>query len=350
MANAIASASGRFGGRRRSCNPIEQADCRGSLFPLNIPPSPMKNILSLSAGLLMAGSQAGFAGDFSVKEKKGAAITVAYRGKPVVHLVTRNDTASKEAAHETYKVFLQVNDPLDPQRTITKGAGDKFTHHRGIYIGWSKAKIGGKSYDTWHMKGAMRQEFDRLIDWKADDRSATFTAAINWVDGNLVLLTERRTFTVHQPDSNGAFLLDKTSSITAVSGDADLNGDPEHAGCQFRATAEVVKNKSAKYLFPAGAMDQKSVIAARNLPWAAMTFKANGNDYHVQHMSHPSLPRPVRYSAYRDYGRFGSFFVTKIKKGASADFKVRFYISPGAFPDSLIADAKRRYGQYAGGR
>ncbi len=310
----------------------------------------MKNILPFITGALIAGSVPGFAGDFAVTEKKGEAITVTYDGKAVVHLVTRNDRSTKEAAHETYKVFLHVNDPLDPTRTITKGAGDKFTHHRGIYIGWSRAKIGGQGYDTWHMKGAMRQEFDRLVDWKADDRSATFTAAINWVDGNLVLMTERRTFTVHRPGDNGAFLLDQTSKITAVSGDAELNGDPEHAGCQFRATAEVVKNKSAKYVFPAGAMDQKTVTAARNLPWAAMTFKAHGHDYHVQHMSHPSLPRPIRYSAYRDYGRFGSFFVTTIPKGESASFKVRFYISPGAFPDSLAADAKRRYAEYAGSR
>lgn len=306
----------------------------------------MKQIFTILTLALVA-TPAALASPFAVKEKKDAAVVVSYQGKPVVHLVTRNDKSTKESAHDTYKVFLQVNDPLG-DGNITKGPGDKFTHHRGIYIGWSKATLAGKRYDTWHMKGAMRQEFQKLKDSQTTANSATFTALIDWVDGDEVLLREERTFTVHKPDANGAFLLDKSSKSTAVKGDADLNGDPEHAGCQFRAAAQVVKNKSAKYLFPGGSMSQKEVIASRNLPWAAMTFKANGNDYHVQHMSHPSLPKPIRYSAYRDYGRFGSFFITKIKQGDSATFKIRFYISPGAFPDSMVADSKQRYADYAG--
>lgn len=306
----------------------------------------MKHIQTIIAATLIGSSLATLAGNFSINETPGEAVTVSYQGKPLVHLVTRNDKSTKESAHETYKVFLQVNDPNDPARTITKGAGDKFTHHRGIYIGWSKTKIAGKSYDTWHMKGAVRQEFDKLIGTKSSDKAATFTARILWLDGKEELLTEERTFVVHKPNANGAFLLDKTSTITAVKADTDLNGDPEHAGCQFRAAAEVVKNKSAKYIFPSGKMDQKSVIAARDLPWAALTFNANGNDYHVQHMSHPSVPEPIRYSAYRDYGRFGAFPVAKVKKGSSKSFKFRFYISPGSFPDSIVADSKQRYSAY----
>lgn len=308
----------------------------------------MKNLV-IVAGLL-ALSNTVLSGGFSVKEQKGQAVTVSYDGKPVVHLVTRNDQSTKEAAHETYKVFLQVNDMLDAKGagTITKGAGDKFTHHRGIYIGWSKTRIGKKSYDTWHMKGAVRQVFQQLVDWKTTEDSASFTAAIDWVDGDEVLLSEKRTFVVHKPRRNGAFLLDTESKITAVKGDTDLNGDPEHAGSQFRASADVAKNTSAKYLFPSGSMDQKSVIAARGLPWAAMTFQANGNDYHVQHMSHPSLPKPVRYSAYRNYGRFGSFFVTKLKQGDTKSFKVRYYLSPGAFPDDMVAASKKRYSEFVG--
>ena len=129
--------------------------------------------------------------------------------------------------------------------------------------------------------------------------------------------------------------------------DAELNGDPEHAGCQFRASAEVVKNKSARYFFPGGEMTQKEVQASRDIDWAAMTFKANGNDYHVHHMSHPSLPTGLRYSAYRDYGRFGSFWVATIKKGKSKTFPIRFHISPGAFPDSIAKDCEARYEAFA---
>lgn len=307
----------------------------------------MKQFVFSLALLATAGSLV--AGGFSVTEQKGKTVTVAYDGKPIVHLMTSDDRSTKEAAHANYKVYLHVNDMLDPKGagTITKGAGDKFTHHRGIYIGWSKTRFGKNSYDTWHMKGEVRQVFRRLVDSKSTENKATFTAAIDWVDGDEILLSEERSFVVHRPNAKGAFLLDTVSKITAVKGDVDLNGDPEHAGSQFRAAAEVVKNTSAKYLFPSGKMDQKSVIAARGLPWAAMTFKANGNEYHVQHMSHPSLPKPIRYSAYRNYGRFGSFFVTKLKKGESRNFKVRYYLSPGAFPDDMLAASKKRFAEFA---
>jgi len=301
----------------------------------------------LSLALLTCPAALAAPGSFAIHEKPGQAIEVTWRGKPLVHLVTRSDRSTPQTAHDTYKVFLHVHDPQG-SGTLTKGPGDKFTHHRGIFIGWSKATIAGRRYDTWHMKGAVRQEFRKLKDATATAEAASFTALIDWVDGDEVLLREERAFTVHKPDPNGAFLLDQASTLTAVKGDAELNGDPEHAGCQFRAAAEVVKNKSARYLFPKGRMSQKEVIAARDLPWAAMSFKANGRQYHVQHMSHPSLPRPIRYSAYRDYGRFGAFFVDTIKQGRSATYKVRFYLSPGPFPDTMVADSQRRYADYAG--
>ncbi|MGB0582599.1 MAG: DUF6807 family protein [Limisphaerales bacterium] len=159
--------------------------------------------LIFSLALIVATSSV-FGGGFSVKERKGKTVTVAYEGKPVVHLMTSDDRSTKEAAHANYKVFLHVDDMLDSEGagTITKGAGDKFTHHRGIYIGWSKTRIGKKSYDTWHMKGEVRQVFQRLVDWKTTADSATFTAAIDWVDGEEILLSEQRTFVVHKPSSN----------------------------------------------------------------------------------------------------------------------------------------------------
>jgi len=310
----------------------------------------MKKILLITTVGFLSLISGNAADGFSISEKKGESVTVDYNGRGIIQLVTKNDKSSAEKAHETYKVYLHVMDPLDGagKKVITKGAGDKFTHHRGIYIGWSKAKIAGKAYDTWHMKDGVRQEFVKIISQKATAATASFTAAINWVDGDEVLLTEERFFEVRKLDEDGAFILDTVSKITATKADTELNGDPEHAGLQFRAAEEVVANKSAKYLFPSGKMNDKEVKKTHDMPWAAMTFNTGGNDYHVQHMSHPSLPKPVRYSAYRDYGRFGSFFVKNLKKGESATFKVRFYISPGRFPGSIGEDCKRRYENYSG--
>ncbi len=51
-------------------------------------------------------------------------------------------------------------------------------------------------------------------------------------------------------EGDGAYLqVDVHSELTAPVADVELNGDPEHAGCQFRPSQAVAKNKSAKYLF-----------------------------------------------------------------------------------------------------
>ena len=73
-------------------------------------------------------------------------------GKVLVRYMYEHDTSTPEKHHETYKPYLHVFD-TEGKKPITKGAGGQFTHHRGIFIGWSKTKANGKSYDRWHMKG-----------------------------------------------------------------------------------------------------------------------------------------------------------------------------------------------------
>ena len=288
------------------------------------------------------------AADFSIEESPGQHIDVNYKDRAVLRLMTANDTSDEKAAHETYKVYAHVMDPADPEnkRTLTKGAGSQYTHHRGIYIGFSKANVDGVGgVDTWHMKSGVRQHFGKIIKQDTSDDEATLAVTVDWVKNDEPLMSEERTFVVHKPEENGAVLIDTSSKITATVGDTVLKGDPEHAGLQYRAHEEVVQNKSAKYLFPEGAKPGGG--GTKDMPWAAMTYQAHGNDYHVQHMSHPSLPEGNIYSAYRNYGRFGAYFVKELAKGESATFKVRFYISPGAFPDGAVEAMNHRYEEYA---
>ena len=101
---------------------------------------------------------------------EGEHIDIAYNKKPILRLMVDNDTSDEKRAHETYKVYAHVMDPIDPegQRRLTKGAGHKYTHHRGIYIGWAKTKVAGVGgvggADTWHMKKGVRQHFDKSLD------------------------------------------------------------------------------------------------------------------------------------------------------------------------------------------
>ncbi len=282
---------------------------------------------------------------FSITETAGQHIDIAFNQQTLLRLMTANDLTDKDTAHNTSKVYAHVMDPLDPtgMRTLTKGAGDQFTHHRGIFIGWSKTTIDGVGkFDTWHMKDDVRQIYRKILNQQASADEATLTVAIDWMQKDKTLLSEERTFILQKPGTDHSLLIDKISKITAVAGPTDLNGDPEHAGCHFRAHEAVVKNKSAKYLMPEG-RDVKDL----DLPWTAMTFSIDDRTYHVQHMSHPTLPKGNRYSAYRDYGRFGAFFNTKLAKDEQATFRIRFYISPGGFPDSAQKIMDERYQQFA---
>lgn len=281
---------------------------------------------------------------FTIEHTEGRHIEVAYGEKPILRLMLANDTSDEKQAHETYKVYAHVMDPLDPkgERRLTKGAGSQFTHHRGIFIGWSQANIeGAGKVDTWHMKGN-RQHFAKILKQETSPDSATLSVQIDWVKGELLLLKEVRTFVLSKPGAQGEILIDQSSTITATTGKTQLAGDPEHAGLQFRAHEDVSGNKSAKYMFPAGKKAGNG--GDKDMPWVAMTFDIAERTYHVQHMSHPSIPKGNIYSAYRDYGRFGAYFVKTLEKDESATFKVRFFISPGAAGSE--ADMNQRYADY----
>ena len=70
--------------------------------------------------------------------------------------MTAYDESTPESKHETYKVYTHIFDKHG-KAPITKGAGGApFTHHRGIFLGWSKTRFSGKSVDSWHMKGCVQ--------------------------------------------------------------------------------------------------------------------------------------------------------------------------------------------------
>jgi len=121
------------------------------------------------------------ASDFAIKDHSGRHIDVCYNDRVVLRLMTANDTSDAKAAHETYKVYAHVMDPTDREnkRTLTKGAGSQYTHHRGIYIGFSRANIDGVGrVDTWHMKSGVRQHFGKIVRQETNDDSATLSVTV----------------------------------------------------------------------------------------------------------------------------------------------------------------------------
>lgn len=256
-------------------------------------------------------------------------------GKPILRYVYVRDTSSKERDFDTAKVFAHVLAP-DGQATLTNGPeGKTFPHHRGIFIGWNKVLHDGQSHDLWHVRDTVQRHVSLQSASQSSssqgvtDASAQIVARIDWVGKNgQTLLEETRTHQVIT-SKDAYVVIDLTSELTAVAGDLELNGDPEHAGIQFRPAQEVADNKSAKYTFHAEGVDPTKQL---DLPWVACTFTIGDAQWTVQHISHPSNPTGARWSAYRDYGRFGPFPVIKIGKGETQTLKFRFRITGGEVP------------------
>jgi hypothetical protein len=287
---------------------------------------------------LLLGLARAHAADYSFSDTPGDHLDILLKGKALARYQYAHDKSTPERLHETYKPFLHVMNAAGTS-PITKGAGGSFTHHRGIYIGWMKITVDGLtgSFDRWHMKGG-NQVHKEFLTQEASDKAATLKTRILWeATEGTTLLDETRTFVVSQPTSNGYVQIDKTSVITAVTGDTKLDGDPEHAGLQFRPSMGI-DTATTTYVFPGADTDAKKT---RDLPWLAERAPIDGKRYTIAFLNHPENPKDTPFSAYRDYGRFGGFFRTSVKKGESATFKVRFIVAEGELaPESIAKEAE----------
>ena len=107
------------------------------------------------------------------------------------------------------------------------------------------------------------------------------------------------------------------------------------------------KNKgdqAAKYLFYKDSIKGKGQFE-KDMPWACMSYSLKGKRYNVQHMAHPTVPKGNVYSAYRDYGRFGSFCSTKTAAGKTRSLRYRYYVGTGDLPERATPAA--RYAAFA---
>jgi hypothetical protein len=223
----------------------------------------------------------------------------------------------------TYKPFHHLFQS-NGKDFLTKGPGGKFTHHRGIYFGFSKcaAKDGnGKNVnvDTWHCKRAY-QTHEKVLNQTVNDNEASHSVEIAWRtdDGNIFAIEHRALkFSILKDES---LQIDFQSKLSTDQEVVQLNGDPQHAGFQFRASNEVAAktSKETYYIRPNGGRDAKGKTKnwpqskdMTNLAWNGQSIMVNEKRYTTLYLDHPSNPKPSYYSE-RDYGRFGSYFKSEI--------------------------------------
>jgi hypothetical protein len=271
---------------------------------------------------------------FSLKDEPGKHLDVLSDGRVVGRYMYAWDKSSPQTLLETYKPYLHIFD-AEGKAPVTKGPGGSFTHHRGIFVGWNKLGFGGKTYDRWHMKGG-EQVHQKFMDQKADAAQASFTSLVHWNDEAVKpILEEERTMTFLRPPSGAYALIELATKLKVTAGDLVLDGDPEHAGVQYRPANEV-DPKATVYVFPReGAVPTKDL----DYPWVGETYSLGGKKYSVAILNHPGNPKSTRFSAYRDYGRFGAFFKAEIKAGQALALKYRFLVAEGEMPQAEAIQA-----------
>ncbi len=278
---------------------------------------------------------------FTFKDTPGQYLDILMDGRLAGRYMYAYDKSNAKTLTETFKTYLHVYDN-EGKTTLTKGSGGTFPHHRGIFIGWNKMGFNGKTYDRWHMKGGeiVHQKFTGQ---KAGQDEATFTSITHWNDDTgKPMIVEERTMTFRRAKAPARLMVDFVTTLNAPNGDVMLDGDPEHAGVQFRPANEVVA-KETLYVFP---KEKADAHKDKDYPWVGETFTLNGKRHSVVQMNHPQNPKDTLFSAYRDYGRFGAFFKAPIKSGQALKLNYRFLIADGEMPP--VAFIQQQWDQFAG--
>jgi hypothetical protein len=305
------------------------------------------------------------ADQFQWKDTAGEHEDLLFGDRSVMrYMYHKLDESSKAARDETFKPYHHVFD-FEGKNLLTKGPGGLYPHHHGIFYGFNKTTFdGGKPVDIWHCTNAFQEHSKFLaheagpvlarqlveITWNSEPKipdSATTPADAKKAaegnkklgDKNEVFAKEQREMTVY--NTPGGLMIDFASKLNAELPPVHLDGDPQHAGFHYRSTNEV--NEKSKnetfYIRPDGIDPVKGEKGTRNwpaqkehvnLPWDAMSVVVGGKRYTVAYLDKPTNPKESRFSE-RDYGRFGSYFVTDLTaKDKPLDVNYRLWIQPGA--------------------
>ena len=260
--------------------------------------------------------------------------------QPVLRYMYAFDASTPERLHDTYKVFHHVFGP-GSKTIITKGPGGKFTHHRGLYVGWNKTGFEGKSADFWHCSKGAHLRHAKFIEMTGDAKSGGMTAEIHWndADGKPVII-ETRSVLVSKEPTTGGWQIDLSTRLASQRGDITFDGDRQHAGFQFRAAQPIADSNGGRFLRPATFPQEEVAIQVGdkgnppphiNLGWFALTYELDGQRYNVEYFDNPNLPKPALFSE-RPYGRFGTFFKTTLKAGSPLKLQYRVVVSAGDQP------------------
>lgn len=310
--------------------------------------------VAITAAFLASSSATADQFAWTTDDAKGTA-DLMYGDQPVLRYMFAYDTSTDETTHDTYKVFHHVFGPQSGQQ-ITKGPGGKFTHHRGLFVGWNKTSFGdGKMLDFWHCKNGAHLRHIQFLAQTADAEHGSMTAEIHWNDADgKPVLREERTVSVRKA-ANGGWQIDWSNKLESKRGPITLAGDRQHAGFQFRAAQPVADSNGATFLRPADFPQTPAAIQVGdkgnppphiNLKWFANSYELDGKRYTIEYFDNPKLPKPALFSE-RPYGRFGTYFRTELDESKPLELRYRLIVSEGDAPS--VASIQARYDEFVAG-
>jgi hypothetical protein len=299
---------------------------------------------------------------FSWQDKAGDFTELHFGTRPVLRYHYRAyDESSKESRDRTYKVFHHLFSPKGDVLT-TGGLSDDpdvhSPHHRGIFFGFNRIRYGnGKTADTWHCTNGAHQSHDRFLASEAGPVLGRHRLAISWHgQDKQAFAQEERELTVYNVP--GGQLVEFASRLRPSAGPVKLDGDPQHAGVQFRANNEVFAKTSAQTIFvrPDGTgkpgatrnWDPTTRQGPVNLAWDAMSFVLRSKRYTVAYLDHPRNPKEARYSE-REYGRFGSYFEYTLEKDKPLVVNYRFWLQEDLMKPAEVAVLSTNFVEPVGG-
>lgn len=269
---------------------------------------------------------------FAWQDTPGKHAELSFGDRPVLRYMY--ETMNPNDRERTYKVFHHLYNPAGT-RFATKGHGGKFTHHRGIFFGFSRCSYEGGRCDTWHCSGDAYLSHEGFIAAEAGPVLGRHAVKVDWHGPpKKVFAHEQRELTVYNVP--GGQMVEFASRLATAGGTVKVDGDPQHAGFQFRAAQDVAAGdqKATYYLRPDGKgapgetrnwPGNKDFI---NLPFNAMSFVIEGTRYTAVYIDKPTNPKEARFSE-RTYGRFGSYFVYEIQPDAPLEVNYRIWLQEG---------------------
>jgi hypothetical protein len=269
---------------------------------------------------------------FSWNDSAGKHADLVLGKRPVLRYMYQayeNDPAKRDLNN---KPFHHLFDPTG-QRLVTKGQGGFETHHQGLFFGFTSCTFEGGKCNTWYCHDGEHELHKKFVNQLAGPILGRQRMEIDWNDRQgKTFCTEEREMSAYAVP--GGTLVEFASRLKSSKGEVILDGDPHHAGFQFRADDEISKRRKEVYfLRPTGKGnlgEEKNDKTTMNLPWNAMSFTLGDKRYTALYIDRPSNPKPAYYSE-RVYGRFGSALGKQTLKadGPPLELSYRIWLQEG---------------------